>query len=80
MLDPHSVARTCPPDQPFDPATIEAIWRAYHAACRTLGLAERHDTLNEIVAQHVIQLAQSGVRGATDLFMLTINEFKDRVR
>jgi hypothetical protein len=49
MLDHHSLARTCPPDQPFDPATIEAVWRAaYHAACHTLGLAERRDALNEI--------------------------------
>jgi hypothetical protein len=80
MIAPHSLARTCPPDQAFDLQTIGAMSRAYQAACHTLGLAERHDALNEIVAQHVIELAQTGLRNPTALYTLTVKEFKEGVR
>jgi hypothetical protein len=66
MFDPHSLSRTSPPDQPFDLETIEAMSRAYQAACRKLDLADRDD-----VAQHVIELAQTGVRNPTALYRLT---------
>jgi hypothetical protein len=75
MFDPHSLSRTSPPDQPFDLETIEAISRAYQAACRKLDLADRDD-----VAQHVIELAQTGVRNPTALYRLTVKEFQKRVR
>ena len=34
----------------------------------------------EIVAQHVIELAQTGVRNPTALYRLTVKEFQKRVR
>ena len=75
MFDPHSLSRTSPPDQPFDLETIEAMSRAYQVACRKLDLADRDD-----VAQHVIELAQAGVRNPTALYRLTVKEFQKRVR
>jgi hypothetical protein len=75
MLDRHSLSRTSPPDQPFDLETIEAMLRAYQAACRKLDLADRDD-----VAQHVIELAQTGVRNSTALYRLTVKEFQKRGR
>jgi len=75
MFDPHPLSRTSPPDQPFDLETIEAMSRAYQAACRKLDLADRDD-----VAQHVIELAQKGVRNPTALYGLTVKEFQKRVR
>jgi hypothetical protein len=73
MFDPHSLSRTSPPDQPFDLETIEAMSRAYQAACWKLDLADRDD-----VAQHVIELAQTGVRNPTALYRLTVKEFQKR--
>jgi len=80
VIDPHVVSRTSPPDQPFDLEAIEAVSRTYQAACRKLGLADRDDASNEIVAQHVIELAQTGVRNPTALYRLTVKEFKNKVR
>ena len=62
MINPHFLSRACPPDQPFDLEAIEATSRAHQAACRKLGLADHDDASSEIVAQHVIELAQTGVR------------------
>jgi hypothetical protein len=80
MINPHFLSRTCPPDQPFDLEAIEATSRAHQAACRKLGLADRDDASNEIVAQHVIELAQTGVRNQTALYRLTVGVFKNEVR
>jgi hypothetical protein len=49
--------------------------RAYQAACRKLDLANRDD-----VAQHVIELAQTGRCNPTALYWLTVKEFQERVR
>jgi len=75
MINPHFLSRTSPPDQPFDLETIEAMSAAYQAACRKLDPADRDD-----VAQHVIELAQTGVRNPTQLYRLTVKEFKNKVR
>jgi hypothetical protein len=74
------LSRACPSGQAFDVETIEAISRAYQAACHTLGLADRNDAVNEIVAEHVIELAQTGLRNPTALYTLTVKEFKDEVQ
>jgi hypothetical protein len=77
VIDPYS--RTDPPSRAFDPETIEAMSRAYQAACRKLGLADRDDLSNDIVAHHVMGLAQTGVRDPTALYRLTVKEFKDKI-
>jgi len=60
----------------FDPETIKAMSRAFLAVCSTLGLAERDDPLNRLVAKHIIELAQTGVRDPIDLYTLTMKKFK----
>ena len=80
MINPHFLSRACPPDQPFDLEAIEATSRAHQAACRKLGLADHDDASSDIVAQHVIELAQTGVRNPTALYRLTVKEFKNKVR
>jgi hypothetical protein len=44
-------------DEAFDPEAV-ATARAFLAACRALGLADRGDPLNEIVAKHLINTEQ----------------------
>jgi hypothetical protein len=45
-------------DEAFDPEAVEAMARAFLAACRALGLADRGDPLSEIVAKHLINREQ----------------------
>jgi hypothetical protein len=73
-------AMCCPPNQPFDLEAIEVMSRAYQAACWKLGLADHDDGSSEIVAQHVIELAQTGVRNPTALYRLMVKKFKNEVR
>jgi hypothetical protein len=74
---PRPVSRASP-NSAFDPEAIEAMSRAYRGACHTLGLADRDDALNKMVAQYLITLAQTGMRSPTDLYAATVKEFKSR--
>ena len=51
----------------FDPETIASMGRAFEDACRVLGLAASDDTLRELVAKKIIELAQQGERNAERL-------------
>jgi hypothetical protein len=49
--------------RPFDPETIQAMSGAFTDACKALGLAPDHtDPITELVARHIIELAQRGIR------------------
>jgi hypothetical protein len=61
--------------QPFDPDTIEAMSAAFTDACATLGLADRDDPITRVVSEHIIQLAQRGVRTKTALYSNTVEVF-----
>jgi hypothetical protein len=61
--------------QPFDPDTIEAMSAAFTDACATLGLADRDDPITRVVSEHIIQLAQRGVRTKTALYSNTVEAF-----
>lgn len=63
-------------NQAFDPETVAAMSEAFQNACRALGLADREDRLNELVAKRLIELAQTGVRSPSALYMRTLQEFK----
>lgn len=63
-------------NQAFDPEAVELMASVYEQACKTLGLADRNDPLNEIIAERVIELAQQGVRTRTALYMLAVQDFK----
>ena len=64
-------------NEAFDPESTNAMSRAFLAVCRTLGLANRDDPLNRLVAKQVVQLAQTGVRDPSELYTLTMKEFKN---
>jgi hypothetical protein len=63
-------------NQAFDPETVVAMSEAFQGACQALGLTDRNDPLNELVAKRVIDLAQMGVRSSADLYMRTLQEFR----
>jgi hypothetical protein len=65
-------------NEAFDPEKTKAMSRAFLAVCHTLGLANRDDPLNRLVAKQVVQLAQTGVRNPTELYTLTLKEFKGK--
>jgi hypothetical protein len=48
--------------QAFDPDTVEAMSAAFTDVRATLGHAGRDDAMTQMVARHIIKLAQSGVR------------------
>lgn len=63
-------------DRVFDTETIELMDSVYVQLCASLGLDSRNDALNEIVAERIIELAQSGIRTRTALYMRTLLDFK----
>jgi hypothetical protein len=63
-------------DKPFDPETIEEMSRALEAVCDTLSLRLVDDAATRLVARKIIELVQSGVRGAERLRLMTLKEFK----
>jgi aminopeptidase N len=68
-------------NQAFDPDQTAAMLKAYQGVCRTVGLADRDDPFNDdplnmVVAKQIIELAQSGTRNPTILYMLAMREFK----
>jgi hypothetical protein len=63
----------------FDPPAIDAMSAAYRAACASLGLVDRTDPLNEIVARKVIEIAGTGEldpQRLTELVLLAFSEDK----
>jgi hypothetical protein len=63
----------------FDPLAVSAMSAAYGAACASLGLVDRTDPLNEIVARKVIEIAGTGERDPqrlTDLVLLAFSADK----
>jgi hypothetical protein len=63
-------------NQAFDPELIETMSAVFVETCNALGLADRADPMNEVVAAHIIKLAQCGIRTKTALYLATIKEFK----
>jgi hypothetical protein len=63
-------------DRAFDPETIAAMSAAFTEACAALGLADRTDPITELVARHIIELAQTGVRTSDALYLGTMQRFK----
>jgi hypothetical protein len=63
-------------DQVFPPEQIGAMSEAFTCACLSLGLADRTDPTTELVANHIIQLAQTGEQTSLALYLGTMREFK----
>jgi hypothetical protein len=51
-------------DLPFGPEEITQTAAAYEQTLRKLGLPDRSDFINEIIAKKVIQIIQTGERNA----------------
>lgn len=64
--------------QAFDPETLKNMGDAFTQACEALGLKDRKDGLTELVAAHIIELAQRGVHTKTALYCDTIRQFAPR--
>jgi hypothetical protein len=60
----------------FDPEIIETMSSAFARVCAKLGLSDRTDPITEIVARHVIEAAQRGIRSETALYFHVLREFK----
>jgi hypothetical protein len=59
-------------DQPFDQEAIEVMSTAFLCACKRLGLNDRDDPLNGVVAKRIIELAQTGERNPITLCVLAV--------
>ena len=47
-------------DAVFEPQQVAVMTTAFEAVCAELGLAEREDSLRDIVAKAIIKCAQTG--------------------
>ncbi len=59
-----------------DPELIEAVSAAFTKSCKALGLVDRDDPMNELVARHIIELAQRGIRTTSALYTHTLQEYR----
>ncbi|MBV9559908.1 MAG: hypothetical protein JOY90_05520 [Bradyrhizobium sp.] len=64
----------------FDPEVIETMSEAFQQARGTLGLSKRADPITEIVARHIIEAAQRGVRTKTGLYLSAVRDFRANPR
>ena len=62
-------------NQVFDQSAIDAMSQAFKEACALLGLTAKADSLTELVATHVITIAQRGALDAHELYIATMQEF-----
>lgn len=62
--------------QVFHPEHIETMSIAFVQACGSLGLADRTDPITELVARHIIDAAQRGIRTKVGLYLSAMQEFK----
>ena len=62
--------------QAFEREAIEAMSAAFSQACRYLGLLDRADQIRELVAKHIMGLAERGIRAKLALYVMTVEQFK----
>jgi hypothetical protein len=62
----------------FDPELLKAMSRAFVQACTSLGVSSRADPTTELIARHIIDAAQCGVRTKTALYERAISKIKDK--
>jgi len=60
----------------FEPADVEAMERALEAACVVLRLSKREDSLRQIVARKVIEVAATGERDPEILCQRVVSELE----
>ena len=62
-------------NQAFGPEDIERMTVAYEAALKVLRLANRSDPITHIVAERIIEIAQTGVRDPAKLCAAALKDF-----
>jgi hypothetical protein len=60
----------------FTPETTEVLAAAFEKVCAELGLSPRGDRLTELVARHVIEAAQQGMRDEAAIRRSVLDRFK----
>jgi hypothetical protein len=65
--------------QAFDPELVGAMGKAFDATCEALGLSDRGDRMNELVAQKIIELAQRGLREPAELSLAALKGLKSNI-
>src|SRR5262245_59290368 len=61
----------------FDPELLAAMSAAFTDACNSLGIAKgRDDAVVELVASHIIEAAQRGMRLRTALYLSAMQKFQ----
>lgn len=63
-------------NQAFDPDAIEEMSSAFAKACANLGLSDKADPITELVARHIVEAAQRGIRTETALYFSALQEFR----
>ena len=58
----------------FGPDDIQSVVEAYESALRALGLSDRNDSITEIVAKKIIEIAHTGERNSQRLSALAIEQ------
>jgi hypothetical protein len=58
----------------FGPDEIQSMGKASESTLRVLGLTERNDPINEIVAKKIIEIAHTGERNPQRLSALAIQQ------
>ena len=66
--------------QAFDSELIAAMGKALDATCEALGLSDRGDRTNELIAQKIVELAQRGLRNPVVLSSAALKELKSDSR
>jgi hypothetical protein len=64
----------------FDPETKRIMGLAFEMTRLALGLADRGDIANELIAKRIIELAKAGERNPDLLCESAVKEFRDRLQ
>ena len=60
----------------FGPEDIERLSTAYEEALRLLQLSDRSDPITQIIAERIIQAAQTGVHEPSEICRLAIKDLR----
>ena len=66
--------------QAFDSELIAAMGKALDPTCEALGLSDRGDRTNELIAQKIVEFAQRGLRNPVVLSSAALKELKSDSR
>ena len=64
------------PHRAFDPEAIEVMSSTLATVCADLGVSDRAGRMTELLAKHVIEAAQKGIREENRIRGFVIRQFK----